>query len=155
VLRAFQNEKNEDVRLKALYCISGAVRNNQNNFQFLVDSNGFELLSNSFSDGNSNLITRCLFFFTALLREPLSESETAARILNSGMLDITLQILKSHQIDENCAEQGLHFLKALLDTKREHLYHDEIKSVLEELENRYKDEFFQDLLKECKESSLK
>lgn len=125
VLKALQDDLDNSVRLKALYCISAAVRLNKENFDSFQSMNGFDICAALCRDGDEQLMKRTLFFLTALAldTETLGVCEaTKEAVRANGFVEMVLNVIPS--AEASALEEYLQWLvsMATLDISLIHEY---------------------------------
>jgi hypothetical protein len=152
VLNSFQLEKDTEVKLKALLCISASIRHNPTNYMSFLNKGGFGLLVDALKDGNNTISKRVLFIVTALLNE---EGETGSSVANlvktHGVLDMVLDRFTNHALDLDECEKSLYFLQALINGYPNAVNRQDVLESLSDLKvEQIQDEELQALLSKLK-----
>jgi len=94
VLHALQHDENVEVRLKALRCISGAIKN-EAVFASFRSLDGFSALSAALRDGDPALLKRALHLYRALIVDDSSgiANATVSHIENDGVAEMALEVV--------------------------------------------------------------
>jgi hsp70-interacting protein len=110
VLKALDQDPEESVRLKSLYCLSGifiysfrfliyviiaAIRLNPKTFTTFVESNGFQVCSNACKQGEPALLKRSLFLLSSLL-QPQDDGALEVAGQSGSVADTTLEAILEH-----------------------------------------------------------
>jgi hypothetical protein len=112
ILDFLQHESSEKVLLKAVYCLSSAIRQYKSNFDIFMKMNGLEVLKTVCSSGVGQLVKRVLFLVSSLVRDQmvLEDSSVAESVsdkvvddlLAIGLLDMVLKMMTQQAaVDED------------------------------------------------------
>ncbi|KAJ3333307.1 hsp70 nucleotide exchange factor fes1, partial [Kappamyces sp. JEL0680] len=103
---AVQNNFKAQQACLNLTAVLAAIRNNKDNFDAFININGLKICIDVCKEGDSALLKRMLFFFTALLQdmeeEPVVAETTVRAIDEHGLVDMVVQALSSQdpQVEE-------------------------------------------------------
>lgn len=76
------------------------------------DVDGWKICADACKEGDSTLMRRTLFFFTALLQEESAVDRTIAAMLANGVIDLVIGVLDV-DLDEPVLEEYLRWLDAV------------------------------------------
>ena len=112
LLDFLKHESSEKVLLKAVYCLSSAIRQHKSNFDIFINMNGLDVLKTVCSSGVGQLVKRVLFLLSSLVRDEMvledgSVAESVSdkvidELLAIGLLDMVLEMMtEQEEVDED------------------------------------------------------
>ncbi|TPX65962.1 hypothetical protein SpCBS45565_g04823 [Spizellomyces sp. 'palustris'] len=135
ILRVLASDPDEEVRAKALYCVSGAIRHNRALFDAFVDANGFRTLASVAGDANPALLKRVVFLWRSLIEQ--DEPEVASRAVHAaqenGVPAMALDQTAAETEDADMVEKCLEFLFTLVTKYRSTLLIDLLVRIRDEI----------------------
>ncbi|KNC99601.1 uncharacterized protein SPPG_04989 [Spizellomyces punctatus DAOM BR117] len=135
ILRVLASDPDEEVRAKALYCVSGAIRHNRALFDAFVDGNGFRTLASVAGDANPALLKRVVFLWRSLIEQ--EEPEVASRAVQAaqenGVPAMALDQTAGETEDADLVEKCLELLFTLVTKYRSTLLIDLLVRIRDEI----------------------
>ncbi|OAJ41290.1 hypothetical protein BDV3_006130 [Batrachochytrium dendrobatidis] len=115
ILNLLETDKDDTVRTKAFYCISGAIKHNKQVFEAFYARNGFKAVLTTLQNADMSLLRRAVFFWRALLLDHGGDEThadttvsdlTAAAISEFAVISMVIQMIESGDLDliEKCLQ---------------------------------------------------
>ena len=107
-LRVLEQDTDSNVRAKALYCVSGAIRHNLAVFDAFHSLQGFRVVANALQNAEPGLLRRGVFFWKALLLDdqPTVALRAANAAIECGIVSMAVHLADSADLDllEKCLD---------------------------------------------------